>query len=119
MDRKSLVERFKLWTGITGIPAASSDDVMKEARAAVRKRPTMANIRASGTPPRPRAAWALKRLSLRSVALLTIGIIGCVVFSSNRFPFGVSIVVCLAGVALAFFVVFTYFKYRKAYHHHN
>jgi hypothetical protein len=32
MDRKAVGERIKLYVGITGIPAASSEDVMREAR---------------------------------------------------------------------------------------
>lgn len=37
MDRESLVDRFKLWVGITGMPAASADDVLKEAQGGVRQ----------------------------------------------------------------------------------
>jgi uncharacterized membrane protein HdeD (DUF308 family) len=32
MDRKAFGERIKLYIGITGIPAATSEDVMREAR---------------------------------------------------------------------------------------
>jgi hypothetical protein len=37
MDRGSSVDRFKLWVGITGMPAASADDVLKEAQGSVRQ----------------------------------------------------------------------------------
>lgn len=37
MDRESLVDRFKLWVGITGMPAASADGVLKEAQGSVRQ----------------------------------------------------------------------------------
>ena len=67
MDRKAFGERIKLFVGVTGIPAASAEDVMREAQAPANGRKARVARR---------ARWWWLRLVIGAVLLCFVSIVG-------------------------------------------
>jgi hypothetical protein len=86
MDRKAFGERMKLYVGITGIPAASAEDVMREART-----PTYRS-KGRGERVASRARWWWARLLVGVGLLCVAGLV--------RGPIEVTLLAGLLGALL-------------------
>jgi hypothetical protein len=83
MDRRAFGERIKLFVGVTAIPAASVEDVMREAQAPANGRKARVATRAK---------WWWLRLLIGAVLLCLVSLVGG--------PIGITVILGFLGAIL-------------------